>query len=297
MAAGRYAPSPTGALHVGNLRTALLAWLFARSAGSRFHVRVDDLDPSDARPELAAAQLRDLAAIGLDWDPPVVHQSERRAEHAAAVELLVAAGRTYECWCTRREIREAPRAPHGPPGAYPGTCRRLTEAARAERRASGRPAALRLDARGEQVVVHDRLRGEVRGVVDDLVLRRNDGIPAYNLATVVDDAAADVEEVVRGEDLLDTTPRQVLLAGLLGLPAPAYAHVPLVLGPDGERLAKRHGAVSLDELADAGVGPDDVRARLAVSLGLAGPGEAVTMADVLSRFDPAGVPSEPWTWA
>ena len=296
MAAGRYAPSPTGPLHAGNLRTALLAWLFARSAGSRFLLRVDDLDPSDARPELAADQLRDLAAIGLEWDEPVVHQSERRREHADAIAALVADGRTYECWCTRREIREAPSAPHGPPGAYPGTCRRLDEAARAERRAGGRPSALRLDAQAEVVVVHDRLRGEVSRAVDDLVLRRNDGIPAYNLATVVDDAAAGVEEVVRGDDLLETTPRQVLLARLLGLPVPAYAHVPLVLGADGERLAKRHGAVALADLAPLGVGAGEVRSRLARGLGLAEPGEAVTMDDLLARFDPTRLPSEPWTW-
>jgi glutamyl-tRNA synthetase len=297
MAAGRYAPSPTGALHVGNLRTAMLAWLFARSVGSRFLLRVDDLDPADARPEHEAGQLADLAAIGIDWDPPVLRQSERRAPHDDAIASLVAAGRTYECWCTRREIREAASAPHGPPGAYPGTCRSLTEAERAARRAEGRPAALRLDARGDVVTVTDRLRGTVSSAVDDLVLRRNDGIPAYNLATVVDDAHQGVEEVVRADDLLDTTPRQVLLARLLDLPEPAYAHVPLVLGPDGARLAKRHGAVTLADLAAAGVGVDEVRARLAASVGLAAPGESVRMDDLLDRFDPTTLPKEPLTWA
>src|SRR5687767_2779816 len=171
MATGRYAPSPTGALHVGNLRTAMVAWLFARSVGSRFVLRVDDLDPADARAEHEANQLSDLAALGLDWDPPVLRQSERRDAHETAVAELVATGRTYECWCTRREIREAPAAPHGPVGAYPGTCRRLTAAERAHRRRAGRPAALRLDAGGEVVTVPDRLHGEVTLVVDDLVLR------------------------------------------------------------------------------------------------------------------------------
>lgn len=296
MATGRYAPSPTGALHVGNLRTAMVAWLFARSAGSRFVLRIDDLDPSDARPEHELSQLVDLAAIGVDWDPPVVRQSERRAAHEAAIARLVDAGRTYECWCTRREIREAASAPHGPAGAYPGTCRRLTEAERRARRAEGRPAALRLDARGEVVTVRDRLRGEVSLAVDDLVLRRNDGIPAYNLAVVVDDAFQGVEEVVRGADLLDSTPRHVLLARLLDLPAVDYAHVPLVLGSDGARLAKRHGAVTLADLAATGVGVDQVRMLLAASLGLAEPGETVELGDLVSRFTPEALPAEPWTW-
>lgn len=293
MATGRYAPSPTGSLHVGNLRTALLAWLFARSAGSRFLLRVDDLDPADARPEHEAGQLADLRAIGIDWDEPVVRQSERRGAHHSAVEALVATGRTYECWCTRREIREAAAAPHGPTGSYPGTCRRLTDAERAARRASGRPAALRLDAGGEVVSFVDRLHGEVSLRVDDLVLRRNDGIPAYNLAVVVDDASQGVEEVVRGDDLLDSTPRQILVARLLGLPVPAYAHVPLVLGADGARLAKRHGAVTLGDLdLDAAA----VLSLLAESLGLAAPGETVTPAQLRTRFDPSVLPTSPWTW-
>jgi glutamyl-tRNA synthetase len=296
MAIGRYAPSPTGPLHVGNLRTAMLAWLFARSAGSRFLLRIDDLDPADARPEHEASQRRDLAAIGVDLDPPEMRQSARRAAHEAAIATLEAAGRTYECWCTRREIREAAAAPHGPASAYAGTCRRLSADEREARRASGRPAALRLDARGEVVTAVDRLHGAIRLAVDDLVLRRNDGIPAYNLATVVDDAHQGVEEVVRGDDLLDSTPRQVLLARMLDLPVPAYAHVPLVLGPDGSRLAKRHGAVTLADLAALGIDAGEVRSRLAAGLGLAQPGEPVTMDDLLPRFDPARLPAAASTW-
>ena len=291
MAVGRFAPSPTGTLHVGNLRTALLAWLFARSAGSAFLLRVDDLDPADARPEHEARQLADLAALGLDWDPPVVRQSERREAHVAAVERLVAAGRTYPCWCTRREIREAASAPHGAAGAYPGTCRTLTDAERAERRESRRPPALRLRADGTEVTVVDRLHGALTLVVDDLVLRRNDGIVAYNVAVVVDDAAMGVEEVVRGDDLLATTPRQVLLASLLDLPVPAYAHVPLVVGPDGRRLAKRHRATTLAELDGV-----DVLGLLATGLDLAAPGERVTPRRLVERFDPEGIPRQPWTW-
>jgi glutamyl-tRNA synthetase len=287
---GRYAPSPTGNLHLGNLRTALLAWLFARSAGARFLVRVDDLDQGRSRPEFERTQLDDLAAIGLDWDGEVVRQSERHALYEEAIARLDAAGRLYPCFCTRAEIREASSAPHGPlpEGAYPGTCRRLTAAERAEREATGRPPALRLDAGGERIRFGDRVMGHQEGVVDDLVIRRNDGAPAYNLAVVVDDAAQGVGEVVRGADLLDSTPRQLLLARLLGVDAPAYAHVPLILGADGARLAKRHGAVTLADRRALGEAPADVRASLLRSAGL--PGD---LDEALAAFDPAALPTEP----
>lgn len=294
MAVGRFAPSPSGALHLGNLRTALLAWLFARHAGSRFVLRIEDLDPATSRAEHEAGQLADLAALGLDWDGPVMRQSERRAAHEAALADLVARGLTYPCFCSRREVREASAAPHVLPGTYPGTCRDLGPDEVAAREASGRPAALRLRASGEAVTIVDRLRGSVTRPADDIVLRRNDGVPAYHVAVVVDDAAQGVEEVVRGDDLLDATPSQAHLLDLLGLPRPAWAHVPLVLGADGDRLAKRHGAVTLADLAAVGVDADQVRARLAASLALAGPDEAVTMAQLRDRFDPATVPITPW---
>jgi glutamyl-tRNA synthetase len=296
---GRIAPSPSGPLHLGNLRTALLAWLFARSAGARFLVRVEDLDPDRSRREHEAGQLADLRALGLDWDGPVVRQSERRERHREALAALRATGRVYPCWCTRAEIRAAATAAHGvlPEGAYPGTCRALTAAQRAAREASGHPPALRLDARGERVVFDDRLHGRVEGAVDDLVLWRGDGVPAYNLAVVVDDADQGVREVVRGDDLLDTTPRQSLVGRLLGLAAPGYAHVPLVLGPDGRRLAKRHGAVTLADRAALGESPAEALAWMAASLGLAAPGEPVTPALLLERFDPAALPRAPTTFA
>jgi glutamyl-tRNA synthetase len=290
---GRYAPSPTGPLHLGNLRTALLAWLFARSDGSRFLLRVEDLDPVAARPEHEAAHLRDLAALGIDWDGPVVRQSERFDRYHTAVDGLTAAGLTYPCYCTRREVLEAAAAPHGPfpEGAYPGTCRDLGASGRAEREAAGRRPSLRLRAGGEVVRVVDRLAGPVEAAVDDFVLRRGDGTPAYNVAVVVDDAAQEIGEVVRGDDLLPTTPRQAHLAGLLGLPVPAYAHVPLVLGSDGVRLAKRHGAVTLDDRLARGESVAGVLSLLSTSLGL---GTAATAADLLPRFDPASLPREPW---
>jgi glutamyl-tRNA synthetase len=296
---GRFAPSPSGPLHLGNLRTALLAWLFARKAGARFLVRVEDLDPGRSRREHEERQLHDLAAIGLDWDGPVVRQSERRERHRDALARLEAAGRVYPCWCTRAEVREAASAAHGPlpEGAYPGTCRRLTAAQRAEREASGRRPALRLDAGAERIAFEDRIHGPVETVVDDLVLWRNDDTPAYNLAVVVDDGDQAIGEVVRGDDLLETTPRQLLLQRLLGLPHPSYAHVPLVLGPDGRRLAKRHGAVTLADLEQQrGWTAADARAWIARSLGLARDdeaAEALTPALLEARFSVRALPREP----
>lgn len=277
---GRFAPSPTGTLHLGNLRTGLLAWLFARGAGGRFIVRMEDLDRQRVRPGAAPEQLADLRAIGLEWDGEVVLQSERDALYDAALARLD----VYECFCTRAEIRAAASAPHGPVGAYPGTCRSLTAAERARRRAAGREPALRVRAAGERVAFDDRLLGRREGVLDDFVVRRNDGVVAYNLAVVVDDADQGIDEIVRGADLVESTPRQLHLARLLDLPEPAYAHVPLVLGPDGARLAKRHGAVTLRE-----VPPERALAWMARTLGMDGARDAREM---LERFDPEALPRE-----
>jgi glutamyl-tRNA synthetase len=283
---GRFAPSPTGVLHLGNLRTALLAWLFARSAGARFLVRMEDLDQGRSRARYVDEQLADLAALGLDWDGEVVFQSRRGALYDDALATLRERGLLYECFCTRAEIREAASAPHGPlpEGAYPGTCRALTEAQRDERRAAGRRPALRVRADSARVGFEDRLLGRYEGVVDDFVVQRNDGSAAYNLAVVVDDADQGVGEVVRGADLLDSTPRQLWLARALGVPEPSHVHVPLVLGADGARLAKRHGAVTLRE-----VPPDRALGWMAASLRLPGP----TPAAMLAGFDPAALPREP----
>jgi len=294
MPAGRYAPSPSGPLHLGNLRTALLAWLFARSEGARFLLRIEDLDPQRSRPEHEAVQLADLRAIGLDWDGRPVRQSERTQLYRDALATLRGQGRVYPCWCTRADFRAAVRAPHGPEDAYPGTCRRLSATERREReRSAGRPPSLRLAAAGERMRFEDRLHGPVEGAVDDLLLQRWDGAFAYNLAVVVDDAEQGIEEVVRGDDLLEWTPRQVLLARLLGNSAPGYAHVPLVLGPDGKRLSKRHGAVSLTHRRALGEDPADVLSWMAASVGLAEPGERVTAGQLVDRFDPGALPREP----
>jgi glutamyl-tRNA synthetase len=306
VATGRFAPSPTGPLHVGNLRTAVLAWLFARSAGSGFVVRVEDLDRVASRDELVRVHLADLRALGLDWDGPVVRQSDRFALYEAALDRLERSGDLYPCYCTRKEVAEAVRAPHGPlpEGAYPGTCAALTAAERAAREASGRRAALRVRAGGARVEVTDRLAGRSAAHVDDFVVRRNDGVPAYQLAVVVDDADQGIEEVVRGDDLLPTTHRQVWLAGRLGLSVPAYVHVPLVYGPDGDRLAKRHGAVTLADLGGSAAVPSLLGA-IARSLGVAaGPGPTSSAAALLTPFrdllaDPDGLAtlrSSSWTF-
>ncbi|MDT0170450.1 tRNA glutamyl-Q(34) synthetase GluQRS [Pseudarthrobacter sp. BRE9] len=287
--AGRFAPSPSGELHVGNLRTAILAWLFARSTGRRFLLRVEDLDRARAGAE--AVQLRDLAAVGVTWDGDVVRQTDRGTLYAEAIARLEKAGLTYECFCTRREIQEAPSAPHAPQGAYPGTCRNL-DRAELEYKRSTRPAAIRLRADVQEYTVQDVLHGTFTGAVDDFVLRRNDGVTAYNLAVVVDDAAQGIDQVVRGDDLLPSTPRQAYLAMLLDIPAPEYVHVPMVVNRDGVRLAKRDGAVTLADLSQAGVAADEVRNLLLESLGLpAGPLEHAVPA-----LDPERLPRMPWVW-
>ncbi|AYJ47162.1 tRNA glutamyl-Q(34) synthetase GluQRS [Rhodococcus sp. P1Y] len=289
--AGRFAPSPSGDLHLGNLRTALLAWLFARSTGRQFLMRVEDLDRVRAGAE--ARQLADLSAIGLDWDGPVVRQSERTALYDDAIARLTAASLTYECFCTRREILEAASAPHAPDGAYPGTCRNLTAA---ERAGKARPPALRLRAEVTEFSIDDDVLGRFHGQVDDFVLRRVDGVPAYNLAVVVDDGAQGIDQVVRGDDLLTSSPRQAYLASLLELPTPTYAHVPLALNSQGKRLAKRDGAVTLEDQAAMGLGPLDVLGILARSLELAREGEPVTPDDLLARWDPISLPRTPWVF-
>ena len=295
MSRGRFAPSPTGTLHLGNLRTALAAWLAARSAGSEFLLRFEDLDEATARTEHEDRQREDLALLGLGWDHEPVRQSERLGLYRDALADLERAGLTYPCWCSRREIREAVTAPHLPPGHYPGTCRDLTAAQVREREATGRPPALRLRTDHPEVTVVDRLHGSHRELVDDFVLRRGDGTPAYNLVVVVDDAAQGVEEVVRGDDLLSSTPRHAHLQHLLGLPEPSWLHVPLVLGPDGDRLAKRDGAVTLGDRISMGDRPERLVALLASSLGIDVSEAETTPADLLPRFSVDQIGRSAWT--
>lgn len=296
MVVGRYAPSPTGDIHLGNARTALAAWLVARAAGGRVLLRIEDNDPGRSRRAFEERQREDLAWLGLDFDGPVVRQSERTQLYRAAIARLEARGLVYPCFCTRRELRSLPAAPHagdddGPP--YPGTCRDLTSAERAARVAAGRRPALRVRVPAGVVRWHDLRHGDgaedVAALRGDQLVQRADGAFAYQLAVVVDDAAQGVTQVVRGDDLRSSCGRQRLLQELLGLPPVTYLHVPLVLGPDGERLSKRHGAVAVRALRQAGLPADAVVGALAASLGLAADGERVAPGALVARVDPAAL--------
>ena len=277
---GRYAPSPSGPLHVGNARTALLAWLWARSEGGRFLLRIEDLDPDRSRPLLIERQLEDLAALGIDWDGNPVWQSQRGALYASALAELEAAGLVYPCFCTRADVRAATVAPHGEGGAaYPGTCRDLEPAEVAARSAAGRRASL-------------RFRSEDGS--DDYVLRRSDGFVGYQLAVVVDDAAQGVNHVLRGDDLESSTPRQIELWRALGLgPPPRYLHVPLVLDRDGRRLGKRHGSLSMRSVLDAGMSPEQLVGWLAWSAGIVETPAAVRAQDLIGSFREDALTREP----
>ena len=286
---GRYAPSPTGELHLGNLRTALVAWLSARSAGGSFLLRIEDLDSTRAKEEWIDVQKGELRAIGLDWDGEPVRQSGRDSLYSEALDGLSHQGLLYECFCSRKEVREAASAPHRDPrlpvDAYPGTCRDLTDAEREERRQAGRPPALRVRTDGARVSFRDVIHGELEVVLDDFVVRRNDGDYAYNLAVVVDDAAQGVTEVIRGEDLLDSTARQSWLYRTLGpTPPEEWLHLPLMRGPDGDRLAKRHGSVTLEQIEAEGGTAEETVGRLAASLGLAPEGTNCLAPDLLGEF-------------
>ncbi len=305
-ARGRFAPTPSGPLHLGNARTALLAWLAARSAGSSFVLRVEDLDRPRALPGWERPALEELRWLGLDWDEgpdvggPVgpYRQSERGERYASALAALREAGLVYPCFCSRKEIAAAAEAPHGPgeEGRYPGTCRTLS-AAEVARRAARRPPSWRLAVSPGSVRFRDAVHGEcpfdVAAEVGDFVVARADGVASYQLAVTVDDAAMGVEEVVRGDDLLPSTARQLLLYRALGLSPPGFAHVPLVVGPDGARLAKRHGAPSLGELRAQGADPREVVGRLAASAGLCPAGARSAPAELVEGFELGTVASCP----
>jgi glutamyl-tRNA synthetase len=286
---GRFAPSPTGRLHLGNAWAAVLGWLWARSQGGEFLLRIEDLDTARSRLELTDALLADLSWLGLGFDGDPLLQSRRLELYRAAFERLRATGRVYPCFCTRSEIARAASAPHGPADEgprYPGTCLALSAAETAER-ARTRPPAWRFRPREGPTEVQDLLHGtfvqDVAGEVGDFVVLRNDGVPSYQLAVVVDDADTGITHVLRGDDLLGSTPRQVQLCEALGLPVPVYAHVPLLLGPDGKRLAKRAGTPSLGDLRERGIEPERLVGLLAGWAGV-GDGHPVGLRELTPRF-------------
>ncbi|HEX2208167.1 MAG TPA: tRNA glutamyl-Q(34) synthetase GluQRS [Longimicrobium sp.] len=311
MVRGRFAPSPTGALHLGNARTALLAWLHARAHGGAFVMRVEDLDFGRVRPGIMERQLDELRWLGLDWNEgpdaggpyaPYV-QSQRQEMYDDALRRLAERGLLFQCTCSRRDIAQAASAPHaGEEGPrYPGTCRpRLADPSVPSLMAHGRGHfALRMRVEPESICFTDGVMGDCchdpAAETGDFVVRRKDGAAAYQLAVVVDDAAMRMTHVVRGADLLSSTARQILLCRALELPVPHFVHVPLMLGADGERLAKRHGAVSLGELRDAGVPPERVAGWLAATCGLAAPGEEIAPAGLVTRFAVGRLSTAPTT--
>lgn len=285
---GRFAPSPTGRLHLGNLRSALLGWLWARAENGEFLLRIEDLDPDRSKPVFTDGIFEDLEWLGLDWDGPVWKQSERREHYDSALERLAAAGRAYQCWCSRAEVARAASAPHvgeeGP--VYPGTCR-LNAAPKPGRQPSWRfvvePGLERFtDA------IHGECTQDVAREVGDFVIRRIDGVASYQLAVVVDDALSEVTHVLRGEDLLSSTARQLQLQRALGYAHPTYAHVPLLMQADGKRLAKREGASTVAGLRELGWSPEKVLGQLAAWSGLSD-GAPVKARELVAGFSLAKV--------
>ena len=286
---GRFAPSPSGRIHLGNILCCLLAWLSARQKGGRVLLRIEDLDIARCPRRYADQMVEDLRWLGLTWDvgpgreggDGPYYQSERTALYQAALEKLEAQGWVYPCFCTRAELHAA-SAPHRSDGQtiYPGTCRSLTALEAAER-AKKRAPALRLRVPEEEIAFLDGHMGPQRQRLDtecgDFLLRRSDGLFAYQLAVVVDDAAMGVTEVVRGADLLDSTPRQLLLYRLLGLRAPKFYHSPLLLAPDGRRLSKRDADAGLDVLRERAA-PEEILGKLAY----------------LAGFNPSAAPKSTW---
>lgn len=292
---GRLAPSPTGAQHVGNARTYLIAWLAARSVGGRVVLRMEDIDSPRIKGGAAAQALDDLRWLGLDWDDGPLVQTERLPHYEAALRRLQECELVYPCTCTRGDVERAASAPHAEhEGAvYPGTCagRRAADAATLDR-----PYCWRFRAPpGALVAFDDACRGPQRlDPGGDFVVWKSAGTPAYQLAVIVDDAAQGVTEVIRGDDLVPSTPRQLLLYAALGLAPPRFAHVPLVVGPDGRRLAKRHGDTRLAALRAADVQPAALVGLLAWSCGWLDDIEPIEPRQLVARFRLDTIPPQPF---
>ena len=291
MTVTRLAPSPTGALHLGNARTFLINYLLAEQNGWRIVLRIEDIDGPRIKRGADQQAIDDLRWLGIDWDEGPIYQSTRRDRYQAAIEQLIATGHAYPCVCSRKEVEQAASAPHAEDGAavYPGTCRGKFSSIAEATKITGKTPAIRFKIPSGVVSFADYVMGAQTSNPEidlgDFVIAKADHTPAYQLAVVVDDADTGVTHVVRGDDLLDSTPRQILLYRALGLEAklPAYYHLPLVVGEDGRRLAKRHGDTRLSAYRDAGVKPERVLALLAKWIGVEA-GEAINMEQLLSGF-------------
>lgn len=293
---GRYAPSPTGNLHLGNARTALVAWLNARSGGGDFVMRVEDLDGPRTVADAVKGNLDELRWLGLDWDEgPEVGgpyapylQSERSEHYRAALESLTAKGLVFPCYLSRKDLRGTASAPHGEAPVYGAKQRDWNRRVAAEKQAQGRTPSLRFKTEPRRIAFNDLLAGpqqfEVEKDVGDFVLRRSDGLWAYQLAVVVDDLAMNITQVVRGDDLLSSTAAQGLLYEALGAEPPSYAHVPLLLDLDGKRMAKRKGSLTLKALKQTGVRPERIVGWLAYTLDLTSKPVVASPAELLERY-------------
>jgi glutamyl-tRNA synthetase len=296
---GRLAPSPTGAQHVGNARTYLVAWLSARSAGAGVALRVEDIDSPRVKPGAADQAAADLRWLGLDWDGEPVVQTRRLPLYEAALHELKRQELVYPCTCTRSDVAAAASAPHaeheGP--VYPGTCAHRRAADADALAAEGRPFAWRFrvtDSPAFDDLFLGRVAVDLRQLGGDFVVWKSAGTPAYQLAVVVDDADMGITEVVRGDDLVPSTPRQLLLYRALGREPPRFGHVPLVVGPDGRRLAKRHGDTRLSALRAAGVTAAAVVGLLAWSCGWQAGPSPVSARELVGRYRPEAIPREPF---
>lgn len=286
---GRYAPSPTGALHIGNLRTALLAWLHARVQGGDFFLRIEDLDTPRTVVGSADQILRDLEWLGIDWDGEVVYQSSRTDRYQDALSQLTSRGLVYECFCSRKDIQQAASAPHTGHGVYPGFCAELSEQVLTANRKIKVPA-MRVRVTKEVISFNDGCVGARQASLQescgDFVIKRADGLFAYQLAVVVDDLAQGITDVVRGADLIDSTARQIYLAKILGAreALPNYWHVPLMLDEHGARMAKRDGSMSVAEWCDSGGNHQELLGLLACSVGLVEQPDAISQSELLSQL-------------
>lgn len=307
MRRGRFAPTPSGKMHLGNARTALIAWLHMRSLNGEFILRMEDIDTERSRKKWAELALLDLRWLGLNWDegPDVggpyapYTQSERLDRYEEGLLKLEAAGALYPCYCSRADILSAASAPHGLTSegpAYAGTCRHLTAAERAEK-ALHKDSSLRFALpEGQGVRFEDGIAGAQHfapGSGGDFVVRRADGLHSYQLSVVMDDADMQITDVLRGYDLLDSTPRQILLYEALGFESPAFLHVPLLNGPDGKRLAKRHGGIAISAFRERGTTSEQLVGWLAHVSGLIDRPEAVSAAELVHSFDLSSIPRQP----